>query len=64
MTAAKNISAGTENVARLIVTLYDGVIKFLKLAIRGFEASNYEAAGRHIKRTWPIIPKERMVYKP
>lgn len=45
----------TQSKGRLIVLLYDGAIKFLKLAIKELEAKNYEAKGRYIARAQDII---------
>jgi flagellar protein FliS len=40
---------------RLIVLLYDGAIKFMKLAIKELEANNYEAKGEYINKALNII---------
>ena len=45
----------TQGKGRLIVLLYDGAIKFMKLAIKELEAGNYEAKGRYISRAQDII---------
>ena len=45
----------TQSKDRLIVLLYDGAIKFMKLAIKELEAQNYEAKGRYIGRAQSII---------
>ena len=45
----------TQSRGRLIVLLYEGAIKFMKLAIREIEASNYEAKGRYIIKAQDII---------
>ncbi|OHB78002.1 MAG: flagellar export chaperone FliS [Planctomycetes bacterium RBG_16_55_9] len=45
----------TQSKSRLIVLLYDGAIKFMKLAIKELEANNYEAKGRYINRALDII---------
>jgi flagellar protein FliS len=45
----------TQSKGRLIVLLYDGAIKFMKLAIKELEAQNYEAKGRYISRAQDII---------
>ncbi len=45
----------TQSKGRLIVLLYDGAIKFMKLAIKELEAQNYEAKGRYIGRAQSII---------
>lgn len=46
---------GTQSKGRLIVMLYDGAIKFMKLAIKELEAGNYAAKGQHINRAQDII---------
>jgi flagellar protein FliS len=57
----KGISAYQESVVatqskgRLIVLLYDGAIKFMKLAIKELEAKNYEAKGQYINKAQDII---------
>jgi flagellar protein FliS len=57
----KGISAYQESVVatqskgRLIVLLYDGAIKFMKLAIKELEANNYEAKGQYINKAQDII---------
>ena len=46
---------GTQSKGRLIVMLYDGAIKFLKLAVRELEAGNHAAKGQYINRAQDII---------
>jgi flagellar protein FliS len=48
-------TVATGNKGRLIVLLYEGAIKFLKLAIEQLEAKNYEAKGKYINRAQDII---------
>ena len=43
--AYQETAIGTQSRGRLIVMLYDGAIKFMKLAIRELEAGNYGAKG-------------------
>ncbi len=45
----------TQSKGRLIVLLYDGAIKFMKLAIKELEAGNHEAKGRYIGKAQDII---------
>jgi len=45
----------TQSRGRLIVLLYEGAIKFMKLAIREIEANNYEAKGRYLNKAQDII---------
>ncbi len=53
--AYQNAAITTQSKGRLIVLLYDGAVKFLKLAIRELDARNYEAKGRFIGRAQDII---------
>lgn len=48
-------SVSTQSKGRLIVLLYDGAIKFLKLAVAELENNNYEAKGRYIGRAIDIV---------
>ena len=45
----------TQSKGRLIVMLYDGAIKFMKLAIRELETNNYEEKGLYINKAQDII---------
>jgi len=53
--AYQQTAIGTQSKGRLIVMLYDGAIKFLKLAVRELEAENYAAKGQHISRAQDIL---------
>lgn len=53
--AYQNTAVTTQSKGRLIVLLYDGAIKFLKLAIKELQARDYEAKGRYIGRAQDII---------
>ena len=53
--AYRNTAVMTQSRGRLIVMLYDGAIKFLKLAIREMEAKNFEAKGKYLTRAQDII---------
>ncbi|MHC4742672.1 MAG: flagellar export chaperone FliS [Planctomycetota bacterium] len=55
VSAYQETSITTESKGRLIVMLYDGAIKFMRLAIRELEAQNYEAKGRYIGKAQDII---------
>jgi len=55
VSAYQETSITTESKGRLIVMLYDGAIKFMRLAIQELEAQNYEAKGRYINRAQDII---------
>jgi len=46
---------GTQSRGRLIVMLYDGAIKFMKLAIREIEAGNWAAKGQYLSRAQDIV---------
>lgn len=45
----------TQSKGRLVVLLYDGAIKFLKLAVKEIESGNFEAKGQYINRAQDII---------
>jgi flagellar protein FliS len=45
----------TQNKGRLIVILYEGAIKFMKLAIRELEAGNHQAKGEYINKAINIF---------
>jgi flagellar protein FliS len=53
--AYKDSAITTQSKGRLIVLLYDGATKFMKLAIKELEAENYEAKGRYINKAQDII---------
>ncbi|MHC4149363.1 MAG: flagellar export chaperone FliS, partial [Planctomycetota bacterium] len=53
--AYRDTAVTTQSKGRLIVLLYDGAIKFMRLAIKELEAGNYEAKGRYINRARDII---------
>jgi len=53
--AYRDAAVTTQSKGRLIILLYDGAIKFMKLAIREMEKNNYEAKGRYINRAQDII---------
>lgn len=53
--AYQDAAVTTQSKGRLIVLLYDGAIKFMKLAIKELEAQNHEAKGRYISRAQDII---------
>ena len=59
--AYQETSVTTQNKGRLIVMLYDGAIKFMKLAIKEMEAKNYEAKGIYINKAQDIINELNMV---
>jgi flagellar protein FliS len=54
-------SISTQSKGRLIVMLYDGAIRFMKMAIVEMEKKNYEAKGRYINRALDIISELNVV---
>ena len=55
ITAYQDNAVTTQSKGRLIVMLYDGAIKFMRLAIMEMEKNNYEAKGRYIHKASDII---------
>jgi len=55
VSAYQDTAITTQSKGRLIVLLYDGAIKFMKLAIKELEAENFEAKGQYIGRAQDII---------
>lgn len=55
ITTYHDTAVTTQDKGRLIVLLYDGAIKSMKLAIKELQAGNYEAKGRHITKAQDII---------
>ena len=53
--AYQDAAVTTQSKGRLIILLYDGAIKFMRLAIKELEANNYEAKGQYINRAQDII---------
>ena len=51
----------TQSKGRLIVLLYDGAIKFMKLAIKELEAQDYQAKGRYLTKAQDIINELNIV---
>ena len=45
----------TQNKGRLVVMLYDGAIKFLKMAIKEIDAKKPEAKGKYISKAIDIL---------
>ena len=54
-------AVNTQSEGRLIVMLYDGAIRFMKLAIIEMENKSYEAKGRYINRALDIINELNVV---
>lgn len=59
----QDISVTTQNKGRLIVMLYEGAVKFMRLAVKELEAEkiNYEAKGRYVNRARDIISELNVV---
>lgn len=55
VSAYHETSVGTQSKGRIIVMLYDGAIKFLRLAIREIESGNLMEKGQYINRAQDII---------
>ncbi len=55
ITAYQDNAVTTQSKGRLIVMLYDGAIRFLRLAIKEIENNNHEAKGRYINKAIDII---------
>jgi flagellar protein FliS len=55
VTTYRDTTVTTQNKGRLIVLLYDGAVKFMRLAIKELEAGNYEAKGQYLNRAQDII---------
>jgi flagellar protein FliS len=53
--AYQDAAVTTQSKGRLIVILYDGAIKFMRLAIGELEKDNYEEKGRYINKAQDII---------
>jgi flagellar protein FliS len=53
--AYQDSAVTTQSKGRLIVLLYEGAIKFMKLAIKEIQANNYEAKGQYINKARDII---------
>jgi flagellar protein FliS len=51
----KEHTVGTQSKGRLIVMLYDGAIKFMRMAIKELEAGNYAEKGKYISKALDII---------
>ncbi len=51
----KETSVSTQNKGRLVVMLYDGAIKFMRLAIKALEAGDNEAKSRYINKALDVI---------
>ncbi|MDT8301760.1 MAG: flagellar export chaperone FliS [Sedimentisphaerales bacterium] len=61
ITAYQDNAVTTQSKGRLIVMLYDGAIRFLRLAIKEIENNNYEAKGRYINKAIDILNELNVV---
>lgn len=57
----QDTAISTQSKGRIIVMLYDGAVRFLKLAIKEIEAGNYTEKGRYIVRVQDIINELNIV---
>jgi len=55
VTTYKNTTVTTQSKGRLIVLLYEGAIKFMKLAIKELDEGHYDKKGQYITRAQDII---------
>ncbi len=53
--AYQETAVTTQSKGRLVVMLYEGAIKFLKMAIKEIEAKNPEAKGKYISKALDIL---------
>ena len=53
--AYQDTATTTQGRGRLIVMLYEGAVKFLKLAIKEAEVENFEGKGKYISKAQDII---------
>ena len=61
ITAYQDNAVTTQSKGRLIVMLYDGAIRFLRLAIKEIENNSYEAKGRYINKAIDILNELNVV---
>jgi len=53
--AYQEAAVTTQSKGKLVVMLYDGAIKFLKMAIREIEANNPDEKGKYISKALDIL---------
>jgi len=51
----QNTAVTTQSKGRLVVMLYEGAIKFLKLGLKEMDAKNFEAKGNYLSKAQDII---------
>ena len=61
ISAYRDSSITTQSKGRLIVLLYEGAIKFMKLAIKEIEAGNHKEKGQYINKARDIINELNVV---
>lgn len=54
----------TASPARVILALYDGALRFLRLAIHSIEARDYARKGMHLSRVHAIVSELRVTLDP
>ncbi|MBW8036297.1 MAG: flagellar export chaperone FliS [Planctomycetes bacterium] len=59
--AYQETAVATQTQGKLIVMLYDGAIKFLKLAIKELEAGDHEAKSKYLNKAEDIINELNVV---
>ena len=57
----KETSITTQSKGKLVVMLYDGAIKFLKLAIRAIEENDFESRNKDVQKAMKIIEELNIV---
>ena len=55
ISAYQDSTITTQSNERLIVLLYDGAIKFMKLAVQELEAGNFQTKGKYIIKAQDIL---------
>lgn len=53
--AYQNIAVTTQSRGRLVVMLYEGAIRFLKLAMKEIDTGDFEAKGKYLSKAQDII---------
>ncbi len=51
----QNTAVTTQSKGRLVVMLYEGAIKFLKLGLKEMDTKNFEAKGNYLSKAQDII---------
>jgi len=59
--AYQETAVTTQSPGRLIVMLYEGAVKFLKLAVKALEENDYESKGKYINKAQAIITELNVV---